>query len=364
MRNYSCPHRYECPDHGMDRCDHCDEMYSSFWKSDASNIKPKKKMILVGVDHRGRAFNYMNDTISNLTESKVDITYIDHAQIRFETAHTKVWFIFSVGQLRSLDGIRADAVFREAFPEIELRMTTTGGIISRSKYCVDLKGLVDYICQVEREVSESRKALEIGEAFHEGLLAGMRAEPKKIYISTASPNNPFWKSMMNSVYGKFPDQQVVFALGRQSGKTQACLKYLEEAFRKNVEKEIVYGGENNIPTREERTYIHQDVASLVDAIVRNANTPKPKLPGIKTVHFSGPVTAVIWEDKTKTIVRCKDGEEPDYEKGLAMAIAKKALGTNKSGSNYYDIFKKWLPKPEVEDFEGFPPEPKEENQDG
>lgn len=72
------------------------------------------------------------------------------------------------------------------------------------------------------------------------------------------------------------------------------------------------------------------------------NKPNTKLPGIKNVHFSGPCTVVIWEDKTKTIVRCKDGEEPDYEKGLAMAIAKKAFGTNKSGSNYYDIFKKWL----------------------
>jgi hypothetical protein len=55
------------------------------------------------------------------------------------------------------------------------------------------------------------------------------------------------------------------------------------------------------------------------------------------------VTAVIWADGTKTIVRCNN-DNLDHEKGLAMAIAKKALGTNKSGSNYYDIFKKWLPK--------------------
>lgn len=65
--------------------------------------------------------------------------------------------------------------------------------------------------------------------------------------------------------------------------------------------------------------------------------------GIKKVHFSGPVTAVIWGDGSKTIVRC-DEDEFDPEKGLAMAIAKHFLGTNKSKGNYYNVFEKWLPK--------------------
>jgi hypothetical protein len=71
---------------------------------------------------------------------------------------------------------------------------------------------------------------------------------------------------------------------------------------------------------------------------------KSQRPEIRKVHFSGPVTCVIWDDGTKTLVRCKEGEQLDPEKGLAMAIAKKTLGTNKTGSNYYDIFKLWLPK--------------------
>lgn len=332
-----------------------DLWHRSFKESRQKQEASAKKMILVGQPGRNAAFNFMNAVIESLNSRSVDITYIDHRGIRFRTRHTEVLFVSPIAdRIKNIEGIRADAIFGVPFTELLARASNDAVIGYR-----DGIGLVDYICQVEREISESRKALEVGEAFHEGLLAGMRAEPKKIYISTASPNNPFWKSMMNSVYGKFPDQQVAFALGSRSGKTQACLKYLEKAFWKNVEKEIVYGGENTMPTREERNYIHQDVESLMSAIMRNANTPKPKLPGIKTVHFSGPVTAVIWEDKTKTIVRCKDGEEPDYEKGLAMAIAKKALGTNKSGSNYYDIFKKWLPKPEAEE------EPvKEVKQDG
>ena len=61
---------------------------------------------------------------------------------------------------------------------------------------------------------------------------------------------------------------------------------------------------------------------------------------IKDVIFSGPCTIVLWKDGTKTIVRCEN-EFFDREKGLAMAICKKVLGTNNSGSNYYDIFKKY-----------------------
>ena len=63
---------------------------------------------------------------------------------------------------------------------------------------------------------------------------------------------------------------------------------------------------------------------------------------IKRVIFNDPVTVVNWKDGTKTVVRC-DGEAYDPEKGLAMALAKKFL-CNKG--NYYDTFKKWLPKNE------------------
>lgn len=59
---------------------------------------------------------------------------------------------------------------------------------------------------------------------------------------------------------------------------------------------------------------------------------------IKRVIFSDPCTIVIWSDGTKTIVRCTD-EKFDKEKGLAMCIAKKALGNK---GKYYDVFKKWI----------------------
>lgn len=61
---------------------------------------------------------------------------------------------------------------------------------------------------------------------------------------------------------------------------------------------------------------------------------------IKKVIFNDPATIVFWNDGTKTVVKAHD-EEFDPEKGLAMAISKKLLGNK---GNYYNEFKKWLPK--------------------
>ena len=59
---------------------------------------------------------------------------------------------------------------------------------------------------------------------------------------------------------------------------------------------------------------------------------------IKDVIFNDPATIVLWADGTKTVVKAEN-EPFDPEKGLAMAIAKKALGNN---YDYYDIFKKYV----------------------
>lgn len=62
--------------------------------------------------------------------------------------------------------------------------------------------------------------------------------------------------------------------------------------------------------------------------------------GIKRVIFSPPATIILWKDNTKTIVRA-GLDDFDPEKGMAMAIAKKALGNK---GNYYNVFKKWIPE--------------------
>lgn len=93
-------------------------------------------------------------------------------------------------------------------------------------------------------------------------------------------------------------------------------------------------------------------------------SPKDRIiPKIKKVIFNPPATIVLWGDGTKTVVKANDrcghtvtatsysdngetkteeieiGELYDPEKGLAMCIAKKALGNK---GNYYNEFKRWL----------------------
>lgn len=57
---------------------------------------------------------------------------------------------------------------------------------------------------------------------------------------------------------------------------------------------------------------------------------------IKKVIFNNPATIVFWADGTKTVVKAEN-EDFDPEKGLAMAIVKKAFGNKGS---YYNQFKK------------------------
>ena len=68
------------------------------------------------------------------------------------------------------------------------------------------------------------------------------------------------------------------------------------------------------------------------------------MPRIKNVIFNDPATIVFWSDNTKTVVKAQD-EPFDPEKGLAMAICKRALGNE---GNYYNEIKKWLLKEENE----------------
>lgn len=64
---------------------------------------------------------------------------------------------------------------------------------------------------------------------------------------------------------------------------------------------------------------------------------------IKKVVFNNPATIVLWEDGTKTVVKCQHDDIYDETMGLALCIAKKALGNQ---SNFNNVFKKWIIKEE------------------
>lgn len=83
-------------------------------------------------------------------------------------------------------------------------------------------------------------------------------------------------------------------------------------------------------------------SNYLQMTVSNMSEPNQNLVRIKNVVFNPPATIVFWTDNSKTVVKAEN-EIFDPEKGLAIAIAKKALGNK---GNYYETFKKWLPKTE------------------
>ena len=97
-----------------------------------------------------------------------------------------------------------------------------------------------------------------------------------------------------------------------------------------------------------KKYIDADIKAAEEVAKRYLNSiygKKPRLvPRIKNVIFNDPATIVFWSDNTKTVVKAQD-EPFDPEKGLAMAICKRALGNE---GNYYNEIKKWLLKEENE----------------
>lgn len=78
---------------------------------------------------------------------------------------------------------------------------------------------------------------------------------------------------------------------------------------------------------------------------KEAKTMRVNIPKIKNIDFQPPLTIVVWEDGTKTFVKCAKDEIFDPEKGAAMAIAKKALGDKYAYIETISYYvNKWLKK--------------------
>lgn len=57
----------------------------------------------------------------------------------------------------------------------------------------------------------------------------------------------------------------------------------------------------------------------------------------KRIICSPPCTIILWDDDTKTVVKCVEGDKYSAEMGLALCILKKAMG-----NSYYNTIRKLL----------------------
>jgi hypothetical protein len=119
----------------------------------------------------------------------------------------------------------------------------------------------------------------------------------------------------------------------------------------NIEADIL--GRDDLPKliKETKNHIIKNIYGIKAFTTYNPDRKDSINEGkvqIKDVIFNPPATIVFWSDDSKTVVKAEN-ERYDPEKGLAMAIAKRALGNQ---GNYFDTFKKyvdaWMKKLEEE----------------
>ena len=78
----------------------------------------------------------------------------------------------------------------------------------------------------------------------------------------------------------------------------------------------------------------------------NNDISKPEMthgcPGIKKVIFNDPATIVLWDDGTKTVVKCSEGDTYSEWSGLAFCICKKLMG-----DEFHKVFKHWCDRDDI-----------------
>lgn len=60
------------------------------------------------------------------------------------------------------------------------------------------------------------------------------------------------------------------------------------------------------------------------------------LPKPTKLIVNGPATVILWSDGTKTVAKCNKDEPFDPEKGVAIAIAKRFVSSNKLNKLFDD----------------------------
>lgn len=94
-------------------------------------------------------------------------------------------------------------------------------------------------------------------------------------------------------------------------------------------------------TSKVKAYLETDESITIEAA--KMYWEKSNLPKIKKVIFNNPATIIIWADKTKTVVKCMEGDTWDPEKGFMAAYLTKILGQKR----FHSELKKYV-KPQVE----------------
>jgi hypothetical protein len=101
------------------------------------------------------------------------------------------------------------------------------------------------------------------------------------------------------------------------------------------------GGEINVELKDvnAKMYNSGPVEINLEGLIRVQDYSTPKIPikrkslAVKKVIYNPPATIILWEDGTKTVVKCDPRDEYDPKYGFALCYMKKALGNTSRGLN-------------------------------
>ena len=167
---------------------------------------------------------------------------------------------------------------------------------------------------------------------------------------------------MNSIYERLQEYAKIHGIGCEV-TVEYCSGHVDITFFGKKYNTVIRHFESNLKYRTADSIVENTILEMekfwadnerkkraAEIVNHKLNIPtdRNRLPYIKQVIFHDPATIVYWADGTRTVVKCQDGDIYDPEKGLAMAISKKALGNK---VNYHNVFKHWLPEEEVKTLE-------------
>ena len=110
----------------------------------------------------------------------------------------------------------------------------------------------------------------------------------------------------------------------------------KEAYGRLLRRELYSKVTENIRLKREL----DDLKKEHDTPSAYSGSTRPTF-AIDKVLFNPPATIVFWLDGTKTVVKCKEGEEFSEWAGIALCLAKKLYGPN-----FHKIFKTHCSDPE------------------
>lgn len=163
----------------------------------------------------------------------------------------------------------------------------------------------------------------------------MKGSIKTLYLTYVKDKKKYyinWKAMYETPLKASAHFEMKMTARLNDEQMKAWEALLGTGNQPKPKKEKTVGDIVNGFTEDQKKVLYYIIGKVQeDAKAENLEPTK--------ILIQGTATIIWWSDGTKTIVKCQKGDKMDPEKGIAMCVMKKFMGTNETYSNYLDFAK-------------------------